>query len=129
VLDRRPCRVRLLRAEKTGMTFFDFSEYRRLVDAARGIDPQIAVMVLLGGGLHVLRHTFLLQPPRDAGGTGEGHPGARGPPDLSTTLGYMRLSPSAGTEAIQLLDRRPREGTMATSVATAAGASRNTVER
>jgi hypothetical protein len=129
VLDRRPCRVRLLRAEKTGMTFFDFSEYRRLADAARGIDPQIAAMVLLGGGLQFLRHTFLLQPPRDAGGTGEGHPGARGPLRLSTTLGYTRLSPSPGTEAIQLLDRRPCEGTMATSVATAAEALRNTVER
>jgi integrase len=44
-----PCRIRLLKWEKGEVAFYDFSEYRRLVEAAAAIDPRIELLVLLGG--------------------------------------------------------------------------------
>jgi integrase len=49
VIDRMPCTIKLLRAAKTTMAFYDFDEYARLRQAAqtRGIETEI--MIVLGG--------------------------------------------------------------------------------
>lgn len=49
VIDAMPCRIRLLKWDKGEVAFYDFSEYRRLVEAAAAIDPRIELLVLLGG--------------------------------------------------------------------------------
>ena len=74
-----------------------------------------AVLRQQTGGAHVLRHTFC------------SHLAMRGAPakaiqelagheDLSTTLRYMHLSPSARESAIKLLDRREPEAGAASGV-------------
>jgi integrase len=59
VLERPPCRVRLLKTCKPEVAFYDFGEYRRLVDAATAIDPRIELLVLLGGDAGLRRGEFL----------------------------------------------------------------------
>jgi integrase len=49
VIDRVPCVIQLLKTPKSSATFHDFDEYERLVSAARELDPQTYVIVLLGG--------------------------------------------------------------------------------
>jgi hypothetical protein len=49
VIDAMPCRIRLLKWELVEVPFYDFAEYRYLVDAAAAIDRRIELLVLLGG--------------------------------------------------------------------------------
>lgn len=48
VIEQRPT-VRLLKAPKTEVAFYEPEEYERLVAASTRIDPRIGLMVLLGG--------------------------------------------------------------------------------
>ena len=49
ILERVPCTVKLLPATKGSTRFYDFDEYERLVEAARGLDPRTHLIALLGG--------------------------------------------------------------------------------
>jgi integrase len=49
VIAALPCRIRLLKVDRTEVSFYDFSEYRRLVEASAAIDPRIELLALLGG--------------------------------------------------------------------------------
>ena len=49
VVGRLPCAVRLLPIPKGSAGFYDFDEYERLVDAAKALDPNSYLIVLLGG--------------------------------------------------------------------------------
>jgi integrase len=49
VIDRMPCRIQLLRVPKTQAGFLDFDEYSRLVEAAKAVDAETHLVVLLGG--------------------------------------------------------------------------------
>lgn len=49
VIERMPCTIRLLRTAHPVATFHDFDEYERLIDAARAVDVQAHLVVLLGG--------------------------------------------------------------------------------
>jgi integrase len=49
VIDRMPCTVRLLKATHSSPGFHDFDEYERLVEAAKAIDCETHLIVLLGG--------------------------------------------------------------------------------
>jgi hypothetical protein len=49
LIERMPCRIKLLPIEKGAAAFHDFEEYERLVDVARAIDQRTYLIVLLGG--------------------------------------------------------------------------------
>jgi integrase len=49
VLDRLPCRVRLLKAAKPTVAFYEPEQYERLVTAAEALRPTAHLAVLLGG--------------------------------------------------------------------------------
>jgi integrase len=49
VIERVPCTIRLVRAPKPSMGFYDFDEYERLLDVAKGFGPTAHLVVLLGG--------------------------------------------------------------------------------
>ena len=49
VIERMPCRIKLLPVEKSAAAFHDFEEYERLVEVARAIDRRTYLIVLLGG--------------------------------------------------------------------------------
>jgi integrase len=49
VLQAMPCRVRLLKAAKSVVDFYEPEEYRRLVEVAAKRDPRALIIVLLGG--------------------------------------------------------------------------------
>jgi integrase len=49
VIERLPCTIRLLPVPKPAPTFHDFDQYEQLVDAARAIDRETSLIVLLGG--------------------------------------------------------------------------------
>jgi integrase len=49
VLDRMPCTIRLLPIPKLSATFHDFDQYEQLVEVAKAIDPEMELIVLLGG--------------------------------------------------------------------------------
>jgi integrase len=49
VIERMPCRIKLLPIEKGAAAFHDFEEFERLVDVARAIDQQTYLIALLGG--------------------------------------------------------------------------------
>lgn len=49
VIERMGCKVRLVSAPKPTMGFLDFDEFERLVVAARAIDRETALIVLLAG--------------------------------------------------------------------------------
>jgi len=49
VIDQMACTIRLLPIPKPSAGFYDFEDYERLVDAARALDPNGYVVVLLGG--------------------------------------------------------------------------------
>jgi integrase len=49
VVNQLPCAVRLLPIPKGSAGFYDFDEYERLVDAAKALDANSYLIVLLGG--------------------------------------------------------------------------------
>ena len=49
VIEEMPCHIRLIKAPRPAMAFHDFAEYERLVEAAKVIDSNTVVIVLLGG--------------------------------------------------------------------------------
>jgi integrase len=49
VIDRLPCVIRLLPIPKPSAGFYDFDEYARLIEAARSVDRNAQLIVLLGG--------------------------------------------------------------------------------
>lgn len=49
VIDRMPCTIRLLKTARPSPGFHDFDEYERLLEAARAIDCETQLIVLLGG--------------------------------------------------------------------------------
>ncbi len=49
VVDRMPCTIRLLRTSQGEAAFHDFDEYERLIEAAKFVDTQAYLVVLLGG--------------------------------------------------------------------------------
>jgi integrase len=49
VIERMPCSIKLLPTPKNATAFYDFDQYERLVETARGIDPRTYLVVLLGG--------------------------------------------------------------------------------
>ncbi len=49
VIPAMPCRIKLLKVNRSEVAFYDFSEYRRLVEAAAAIDPRIELLALLAG--------------------------------------------------------------------------------
>ncbi|MBP7146456.1 MAG: site-specific integrase [Acidobacteria bacterium] len=49
IVERMPCTVRLLRVTQGRAGFHDFHEYERLIEAARAVDSNALVVVLLGG--------------------------------------------------------------------------------
>jgi integrase len=49
VIDRVPCTIRLVRAPKPSMGFYDFDEYERLLEAAKDLGPTAHLVTLLGG--------------------------------------------------------------------------------
>ena len=49
VIERMPCTIRLLKAPKKTMGFYDFDEYDRLVEAAQKLNPATYLVALLGG--------------------------------------------------------------------------------
>jgi integrase len=54
-----PCRIRLLCYERNEVSFCEFGEFRRLVEAAAAIDPRIELMVLLAGDAGLRRGEVL----------------------------------------------------------------------
>lgn len=49
VIERLPCKIKLLRTAQSVATFHDFIAYERLIDAAKVVDAQAHLTVLLGG--------------------------------------------------------------------------------
>jgi integrase len=49
VIGTMPCTIELLKVSNLVPEFYEFAEYRRLVSAARAIDPRALLVVLLGG--------------------------------------------------------------------------------
>lgn len=49
VIDRVPCSIKLLRAPKSVAAFHDFSDFEKLVEAAKADGPAAHLIVLLGG--------------------------------------------------------------------------------
>ena len=49
VIDRVPCSIKLLRAPKSAAAFHDFSDFEKLVEAAKADGPAAHLIVLLGG--------------------------------------------------------------------------------
>jgi integrase len=49
VIERMPCKIKLLRTSQPVATFHDFIAYERLIEAAKVVDPQAHLVVLLGG--------------------------------------------------------------------------------
>jgi integrase len=49
VIERMPCRIKLLPLPKSSASFHDFEQYERLVETASALDRQTELIVLLGG--------------------------------------------------------------------------------
>ena len=49
VIDRVPCTIRLVKAPKPSMGFYDFADYERLLEVAKGFGPTAYLVMLLGG--------------------------------------------------------------------------------
>ncbi len=49
VISAMPCTIELLKVSNLVPEFYEFAEYRRLVGAARALDPRALLVVLLGG--------------------------------------------------------------------------------
>lgn len=52
-------RFKLIKTMKPAITFYDFSEYARLVEAARALDPRIEALMLLAGDAGLRRGEIL----------------------------------------------------------------------
>jgi len=59
VIEKMPCRIRMLKVTNREMSFHDTGDYEKLVEAARRTDPRIHIAVLLGGDAG-LRHGEML---------------------------------------------------------------------
>jgi integrase len=59
VIDRMPCSIELMKTVKPVPSFYEFSEYERLVRASAQLDLRTAVMVLLGGDAGLRRGEML----------------------------------------------------------------------
>jgi integrase len=49
VIEKVPCTIRLVRAPKPSMGFYDFDEYERLLEAAKELGPTARLVAVLGG--------------------------------------------------------------------------------
>ncbi|MGH7439963.1 MAG: tyrosine-type recombinase/integrase, partial [Polyangiaceae bacterium] len=49
VICTMPCTIELLKVANLVPVFYEFAEYRRLVEAAHALDPRVLLVVLLGG--------------------------------------------------------------------------------
>ena len=49
IIDRVPCTVSMVKVGSMLVKFYDFDDYERLAEAARGIDPRTNLVVVLGG--------------------------------------------------------------------------------
>ena len=49
VIPAMPCRIRLLKAAKSVVEFYEDEEYERRVDVAEKVDARVHIAVLLGG--------------------------------------------------------------------------------
>lgn len=49
VIERVPCTIRLVKAPKPSMGFYDFADYERLLDVVKSFGPTAHLVVLLGG--------------------------------------------------------------------------------
>jgi integrase len=49
VIGTMPCTIELLKVANLVPVFYEFAEYRRLVESARAFDPRVLLVVLLGG--------------------------------------------------------------------------------
>jgi integrase len=49
VIEHVPCTIRLVKAPKVSMGFYDFAQYEHLIEAAKRTGPDAHVVVLLGG--------------------------------------------------------------------------------
>ena len=59
VIDKMPCRIRLLKVPESAFAFYDFAEYERLVRAAEKCDRSVLVTALLGGDAGLRRGEIL----------------------------------------------------------------------
>ena len=59
VLDRLPCSVGLLKVGRGLPSFYDFDDYKRLVEVAREVDPRALLIVRLGGDAGLRRGEML----------------------------------------------------------------------
>jgi integrase len=59
VIDRVPCVVSMLRVSGSLVKFYDFDDYKRLVEAAGAIDSRTHLVVLLGGDAGLRRGEML----------------------------------------------------------------------
>jgi integrase len=59
VIDRLPCTVRMLKVSGALVKFYDFDDYKRLVEAAGAIDARTHLVVLLGGDAGLRRGEML----------------------------------------------------------------------
>jgi integrase len=59
LLEKMPVRIRLLRVQKSVPRFYDFDQFKWLVEAAGKIDERILVVVLLGGEAGLRRGEIL----------------------------------------------------------------------
>lgn len=49
VIERMPCAIKLLPVAKRSTRFYDFDEFKRLVEAAKGADSRALLLVLKSG--------------------------------------------------------------------------------
>ncbi len=49
VIDAMPCRIKLLKYERTEVSFYDFADYEKLLQGAAALDVRIELLALLGG--------------------------------------------------------------------------------
>ena len=56
VIERVPCAIRLLPIPKASAGFFDFEDFERLVEAAKAVDANAHLIVLLGGEAGLVCH-------------------------------------------------------------------------
>jgi site-specific recombinase XerD len=59
VIEVMPCKLERLKKSTTVPRFYDFEPYEQLVAAARGLDPRIELVVLLGGDAGLRRGEIL----------------------------------------------------------------------
>ncbi len=57
VIDKVPCTIRLVRAPKPSMGFYDFDEYERLLEAAKelGVGKQVIYQLIENGEIRAVK--------------------------------------------------------------------------